>query len=213
MSWYYDYYICRKDKKDGKLYPFGPFDYKGEFFHVLSRSRSFASDLHESFCQIQTKEGRQMISRELLKMVHGELSDEGYKEFYEGSGYYYWSYLPYEDLPKGDYIKKGYCLIEDIDCYENDDKYFGGFYDWLTPEIYAKKLENELKFGAPKPVKDECGDEYTPHSMRDYSYFRWADYESPEYEARVIREAFGIMRSYYSAENKDEEIYILLIQG
>ena len=36
MSWYYSYYICRKSKEDGKLYPFGPFDYKGEFFHVLN---------------------------------------------------------------------------------------------------------------------------------------------------------------------------------
>ena len=213
MSWYYDYYICRKDKEDGKLYPFGPFDYKGKFFCVLSRSRSFASDLHENFCHIQTEADRQMISEELLKMVHGELSDEDYKEFYEGSSSYYWSYLPYEDLPKGSYIKKGYCLIEDIDCYEDDDKYFDGFYDWLTPEIYAKKLENELKFGAPKPVKDEYGDEYTPHSVSDYSFFRWADYESSEYEASVIREVFGIMRSYYWDENENEEIIILLVQG
>ena len=104
-------------------------------------------------------------------------------------------------------------MIEDIKSYEDEDGYFDGFYDWLTPEIYAKKLENELKFGAPKPVKDEFGEEYTPHSMREYSFFRWADYESPEYESSVIRQAFGIMRSYYSTEMDDEEIFILLVQG
>ena len=209
MSWYYSYYICRKEKENGKLYPFGPFDYKGDFFDALEKSRSFASKLYESFYDIRSAEDRHMISEELLRAVHGGLSDDDYKKFYEGGGYYCWSYLPYNELPKGDYIRKGYCLIEDIACYEDEDNYFDGFYDWLTPEIYAKKLDNELKFGAPKPEKDSFGEEYTPHSMREYSFYRWVDYESPEYEAHVIRETFEIMRG----DNKDEEIFIILVQG
>ena len=213
MSWYYSYYICRKSKEDGKLYPFGPFDYKGEFFYVLNRSRSFASKLHETFYDIRSVDDRQMISEDLLKAVHDGLTDEDYKEFYEGSGSYYWSYLPYIELPKGDYIKKGYCLIEDIDCFEDEDRYFEGFYDWLTPEIYVKKMENELKFGAPKPVKDEFGDESTPHSMREYSFYRWVDYESQEYETHVIRDAFEIMKWDFETEKAEEEIFIVLVQG
>ena len=209
MSWYYSYYICRKDKENGKLYPFGPFDYKGDYFEVLEKSRSFASELHENFYDIRSAEDRLMISEELLQAIHGGLSDEDYKEFYEGGGYYCWSYLPYKELPNEDYIKKGYCLIEDIAGYEDEDGYFEGFYDWLTPEIYAKKLDNELKFGAPKPEKDKFGEEYTPHSMREYSFYRWIDYESPEYEAHVIREAFEIMRQ----GNREEDIFIILVQG
>ena len=71
------------------------------------------------------------------------------------------------------------------------------------------KLDNELKFGTPKPEKDILDEEYTPHSMRDYSFYRWVDYNSQEYEAHVIRETLEIMR----ADNKNEEIYILLVQG
>ena len=66
-----------------------------------------------------------------------------------------------------------------------------------------------MKFGAPKPEKDKFGEEYTPHSMREYSFYRWVDYDSPEYEAHVIRESFEIMRH----DNKDEEIFIILVQG
>ncbi len=106
MSWYYDYYICRKSKDDGKIYPFGPFDYNGKFFPALSRSRSFASDLHEYFRDISTSNERKQISEELIKKIHEGLSETDYEEFYEGSDHYFWSYLSYEELPKGDYIKK-----------------------------------------------------------------------------------------------------------
>ena len=212
MSWYYSYFICRIDKEDGKLYPFGPFDYKGRFFPVLEKSRSCASTLYEEFSNIQTPDARQLISEDLLKAVHDGLSDDEYKDFYEGDGSYCWSYLPYKELPSGTGEKKGFCLIEDIECYEDKDRYFEDFYDWLTPEIYARKLENELKFGPPKPVKDEFGDEYTPHSMRDYSFYRWIDHESPEYEASVIREAYETMRRY-GCEKEDGEIIVLLVQG
>jgi len=153
-----------------------------------------------------------MISKELLKAIHSGLSDEDYTEFYEGRREFFWSYLPYNEMPKGEYLKKGYCLIEDIERFEDDECYFEGFYDWLTPEIYAKKLENELKFGAPEPVKDDFGEEYSPHSMRDYGFYRWIDYDSPEYETHVIRNSLGTMREFYELE-KNEDIYVVLVQG
>jgi len=212
VSWYYSYYICRKDTEDGKLYPFGPFDYKGNYFDVLCKSRSSASNLYERFYDIRSTEERHMISKELLKAIHSGLSDEDYTEFYEGRREFFWSYLPYNEMPKGEYLKKGYCLIEDIERFEDDECYFEGFYDWLTPEIYAKKLENELKFGAPEPVKDDFGEEYSPHSMRDYGFYRWIDYDSPEYETHVIRNSLGTMREFYELE-KNEDIYVVLVQG
>ena len=209
MSWYYDYYICRKSKDDGKIYPFGPFDYNGNFFPALSRSRSFASDLYEYFRDIRTSNERKMISEELIKNIYKELSESDYEEFYGGSGHYFWSYLSYEELPKGDYIKKGYCLIDDIECYEDTDSYFEGFYDWLTPEIYTRKLENEMKFGPPLPVKDEFGNDYTPHSMRDYSFYIWEDDKSQEYEAYTIRSVFNTIKTL----DNEDDIYVVLVQG
>ena len=212
MSWYYSYYICRKDTENEKLYPFGPFDYKGEFFEVLCKSRSFASDLHERFYDIRSVEERQIISEELFKAIQGDVTREECEKFYEGDRDYCWSYLPYMELPKGEYFKKGYCLIRDIERFEDDECDFEGFYDWLTPEIYARKLENELKFGAPKPVKNEY-EEYTPHLIGDYSFYRWIDYESPEYESYVIRNALGIMRETFAHEKDKEDVYIVLVQG
>ena len=111
MSWYYSYYICRKDTEDGKLYPFGPFDYKGNYYDVLCKSRSSASNLYERFYDIRSTEERHMISKELLKAIHSGLSDEDYTEFYEGRREFFWSYLQYNEMPKGEYLKKGYCLM------------------------------------------------------------------------------------------------------
>ena len=213
MSWDYSYYICRKDKKDGKLYPFGPFDYKGNFFKVLERSRDFASELHECFYEIYNIEDRQMISEELLEAIYGERSEELFREFYEGNGYYLWSYLPYCELPQGEYFKKGYCLIDQISRFEENKQCFSGFYNWIDSAEYVRRLENEVKLGKPKSFKDEDGIRHTPNSMRDYSFYRWIDYESPEYEAYIIRRTLEIMRYTFELEQNDEEIVVVLKQG
>ena len=214
ISWYYDYYLIYKNKEDGKFYPFGPFDYEGDYKDVLSKSRSFASDLHEEFIDIRSAEDRKaLVSEELLKTIHNGLDEEECQKFYEGDNDFYWSYLHIDELPKGDYIKKGYVLIEDIERCEDPDAYFEGFYDVLSPDMYARKLENELKFGRPRPQKDCEGEEYTPHSVADYSFYMWVDNTSKEYDAYIIRRALGYMREMYELDHGDEEIYVLLVQG
>ncbi len=100
-------------------------------------------------------------------------------------------------------------MIEDIECYEETDSYFEGFYNWLTPEIYTRKFENEIKFGPPLPVKDEFGNDCTPRSMRDYSFFIWEDYNSQEYEAYTIRSVFNTIKTM----DNEDDIYIVLVQG
>lgn len=50
-------------------------------------------------------------------------------------------------------------------------------------------------------------------SMSEYSFYRWVDYESQEYETHVIRDAFEIMRWDFETEKADEEIFIVLVQG
>lgn len=217
MSWTYCYSLIYKNKEDGKLYPLGPFDYKGDYKYVLSKSRSFASNLHERFIPIDSAEDRKsLISEELFKVKtgwEGEEEKEYAKEFFNGEGYWMWSYLPIEDLPEGDYIKRGYVLIDQIEEYEKDEGYFESFYPVLTPQIYAKKLENELKFGRPKPKKDCEGNEYTEHSVSEFSYYAWVDRESEEYEVYKIREALYLLRDWYDIEKGDEELYVLLTQG
>ena len=218
-SWYSDFYICYKNKEDGKFYPFGPFDYKGKLHSVFERS-GYDQELAREFWDIGSAEKRkELISEELFNtLTHYEDDDEGYeekrKEFYDGKGYWLWSYLPYEDLPVGDYIKKGYVLIDEIEQYENrEDRGFDGFYGVLSPNVYAKKMENELKFGPPKPTKNEWGEEYTPTSMSEYSYYVWPDYDCIEYAANRIRNALGLMRDWYDLKENGEEIYILCTQG
>ena len=213
MSWNYVYYLTYKNKEDGKLYPLGPFDYKGEYFSVLDKSHSFTSDLHERFINAMSEEARQIFSSELFDAI-SNVDEENKKEFFEGKGYWCWSYLPYKDLPSGDYVKSGYVLIEEIEEFEDpENNFWDGFYGVLSPEIYAKKLENELKFGRPRPQKDEYGEEYIPHSMSDYSFYRWIDTRSEEYDAHVIREAVDVLRWDAKFSDPKDEIYIVLTQG
>lgn len=217
MSWYANFFIVYKNKEDGKLYPFGPFDYKGKLHSVFER-RGYDQELAREFYDLNSAEKRkELVSLELLRTIRGteesDDSEEEEKEFYDGKTYWSWSYLPYKDLPEGEYIKKGYVLIDEIEQYENNYDSFDGFYGVLSPNVYAKKMENELKFGPPKPTKNEWGEEYTPTSMSEYSYYVWPDYDCIEYAANRIRNALGLMRDWYDLEHDGEEIYILCTQG
>lgn len=173
MSYYYSYYIGYK--KDGKFFPLGPYDSFGELHPVLCKSRSFASDLHTEFLPIKGEE----VSDELRKDF--EFTD------WQGNKIVDVKYLTVKDLPTGSFIKKGYFLIDDVKAYEEDKYAFDIFYDHLSPSVYAAKLENELKFGKPKPKKDEFGEEYEEHSVSDYIYYAYPDYDSIEFEAWTIR--------------------------
>ena len=53
MSYYYNYYLGYV--KDGRVFSLGPFDYSGKLKALLSRSRSFASDLHDRFLESRTR--------------------------------------------------------------------------------------------------------------------------------------------------------------
>ena len=62
MSWYVYYYIGYKTK-EGKIYPFFPFDSFGNLKPVITRSRSFASDLWREFDRITLDETTEEIKR------------------------------------------------------------------------------------------------------------------------------------------------------
>ena len=171
MSYFYNYFMGKM--KDGLIYPLGPFDENGKAYSILTRSRSFASHLHDDFIPMT----RNMMSDELKKANICYAIDESDQQFMYSN-----KYLPYKDLPSSDFIKTGYFLISDIQAYEsnghNDDDIF---WDHLTPTVYAAKLVNELKFG--KNEEDE-------NSIKDYTYFAYPDADSMEYESFLITCAF-----------------------
>lgn len=188
MSWYTMMYLGIMDK-DKKIKPWGPYNAKGELCSIFTHSASFTSDLKDSFYSI-TEEN---LTEELKKAFPYET---GTNDDNDGKIYPYFGYLPISELPKGSFIKHGYCLLTDVNAYLSDDSYFDDFYDFLSPEEYAFKLENELKFGALKPKKDCDGYEYTEHSCSEYTYFSWANYNCREYETHLIRTMIDSLENY-----------------
>ena len=188
MSWYVWYKLGYEDKETGKIHPLGPFDNKGNFKEIFYRSRSFASDLWEEFRDIPEEK----VSDELRAAYEKDIENDEIKFEDRHVRYMYLS-----DLPKGDYIKSGYYLIDDIKQYEESHDTFDIFYDHLTPQEYILRTENELKFGPPKPQKDCDGYEYTPHSMADYAFYMYPEYYSKEYEAFLIRQVADIYDEFH----------------
>ena len=196
MSYYYTYYIGTKTEDD-KIYPLGPYTAKGKLKPALERSRSFASDLHERF----------------FPVVEEQITEELRKEFeyenWNGERSVDVKYLPVKNLPGGSFVKSGYFLIEDVEAYQKDDDTFDLFYDRMTPEVYAARSANELRFGPPKPKTGCEGEEYTEHSCADYMYFAYPDYFCEEYEAHILRAAADSLESY----GDEGELVVLLTQG
>ncbi|MBR3673995.1 MAG: hypothetical protein IKN65_06955 [Clostridia bacterium] len=184
MSYYYNYYIGYK--KDGKIYPWGPYNANGKLKPMISRSRSFASDLHEEFYTVSEEESSEELRKEFEYEDWDKVKHLDVK------------YLSEKDLPVGSYIKTGYFLIKDVQAYE-DDKYnnFEGFYDILSPEIYAAKLQHEMMFGKNQPIKDDEGYEYTKPNASDYMYYAYPDYNTKEYESFILRQLIEALRDYH----------------
>lgn len=198
MSWYYNYYLGYI-ASDNKIHPLGVFDDKGEIHSMFWRSRSFASDLWRNFYD---------LSRDSEM-----LSDDLKKAFSDSDGEFYaecMSYLPVDELPKGGFVKSGYFLTEDVNKYINDDEYYGDlFYDKLTPQEFAFKLDNELKHGYVEE-KDEFGYPIN-RPCRDYMWFAYPDYECKEYEAFLIRQ---FVESYENSNSLiNSKLVVFLTQG
>ena len=184
MSWYYRYYIGKKI--DGKIEIIGPYDNKGQLHPVLELSRSFASSLKDRFIKSDDEELKERMKSDFVSL------------------------LPYNDLPKGSYIKTGYFLVEDVQYYLNTKSLDDIFYEKLSPEVYAEKLKIESVLGAPETKINEYGDEYKPYSCADYIYFAYPDYTSKEYEAFLIREMADILDPFLFEGN---DIVIVMTEG
>ncbi len=185
MSYYYSYYIGYM--QDNKIYPWGPYTANGKLKPVIERSRSFASDLHEFFSIIKNEQ------------ITDELRKEFEYEDYNGKKVCDVKYLEVSELPSSDFVKSNYYLIDDIRQYERSKEealYFDGFYDYLTPQVYAAKLNNELKFGKNEPRTDEFGEEYVEPNASDYMYYSYPDYSSKEFESYLLKETVMMLEDY-----------------
>lgn len=199
MSYYYNYYVGYKI--DGKVYPFGPYNSTGKLKEVITKSRSFASDLHEVFYRVAKE----------------EISDELRKEFeyedWNGNKSVNVKMLPIKELPSGSYIKKGFFLVEDVLRYEDpDNDYFDGFYEYVSPSVYASMVQNEVQFGKPERKLDDCDNWYCPKAASDYMYYAYPDYNSKEYEAEMVR-SVAYMLNDYSELPKDAILLALETEG
>lgn len=188
MSWYYCYYIGKK--VNNKIEVIGMYDNNGKIHPVLERSRSFASSLKDYFNRFEEIE-----ELEELKDILGAE---------------YISICPYKNLPKGDFVKAGYFLIEDVTQYLKEHDAWDLFYDKLSPEVYAERLKIERILGAPKPKVDEEGNVYEVHSCSDYMYFAYPDYSCEEYEAFMIKYAVEMLQPY---NYERDDIVIILGEG
>lgn len=190
MSYYYNYYLGYK--KNNKIYPLGPYDFDGNFIPVISKSRTYASDLHQIFDNLFEYE----ISDELRK----EFKYENYEKITSIK------YLNVKDLPTESYITQGYFLIKDVEAY-NKNMNFEGFYDIISPEIYAVKLQHEILFGKNQPIKNDEGYEYIEPNASDYMYYMYPDYDSKEYESFLLKTYLAPYQNYIY---NDEIEYVIL---
>lgn len=196
MSYYYTYYVGYE--QEGKVYPLGPYDRFGKLHDILSRSSSFASNIHYEFAPVKEEE----ISDELRKQFE--------YEDWHGKKVVDIKKCNLDELPTGSYIKTGYFLIEDVMEYEKEHNSEDLFYDTVTPTVYASMVTSEHLFGKPTPKKDVEGNEFEVHSASEYMYYAYPDYNTEEYEAFLMRRAAEV---YEYGIPKDAHIVILLSEG
>lgn len=201
MSYYYNYFLGYQRNDDGLIYPLGPYDMNGNLHNVFDRSRSFASDLHERFSLIPEEKYSEALKKEFEYIDYtGEKCLGNVR------------YLPLNELPDSNYIRKGYFLIDDIVKYEQGESVWELFYDYIPTDVYAQRLQNEITFGEPKPVVDCDGYEIEVHSCRDYVFYAYPDYSSEEYEASLLRNAVESYE-YGIEELNNAKIVILETEG
>ena len=199
MSTYYYYYLAIK--KEDKLYPLGPFSYQGEYIPALVTQNESMDGFFTLFWNMP----KEKVSYELFKACGCDSMDDFVKRHED------MYYLPYKELPVGEYIRKEYCLIDDIKQYETPGYWFDGFYDTMSASEYVRRMENELKFGPPKETEDCAGTKYTPKSVSEYSFYMYEDTKCYEYFAHKIRSVYHLLDRY--PQSKEEDIYVVLLIG
>ena len=200
MSYYYTYYLGYE--QDKKIHLLGPYNNENDFRCVVYRSQSFASDLHERI---------DVVSRD--RLGDDVIKEFTYKNYKDEDELTQLRMLYLDELPSDPYIKSGYYLIEDVHAYQADEDHSAWdlFYDHMSSDEFAARLQNELALGPPK-AKTKDPDEYVPHSVRDYMFFAYPDYSCEEYEASLIRQTAHMLCDTYDKPD-DFRIVVLETEG
>ena len=191
MSWYYDYYLAEKNPETGLYEPLGPFDKDGKWLCAVSRSRSFASDMHERFDALHEEQCDENLLHHLRTSWGGDID------------WHYVTIAPLSELPKGDILKRVYVRVSDIEHIEHDG-YFDYWPDEISVDEYVARKQAQLEFNC-EPLKDCEGNELTP--IWEYTYYPYISTEGEEYEAYLIRIAAGLFDTW------GRDIYVILQQG
>lgn len=202
MSYYYNYYIGYKSP-DGLIHPMGAYDNEGNIHPALSKSRSFASELHERFSSVPDE----AVSDDLRKVFT-------YENWNGESVLQRLEFCELSDLPAGQFIKYGYYLIDDVQTYLETEDSYDIFYDHLDPLIYEAMKTNEILFGKPDPKFDDEGGEFPNYTAGDYMFFAYPDWNSEECEAFLLRNIANIYDlALYDGEHEGCKLVILKTEG
>ena len=203
MSYYYNYYLGYK--KDGKIYPLGPYNCFNEINPIVSRSRSFASDLYEYFYSVKDE----MITKE-LDIAFGW-------DDYNGTRHCEVRYLPISELPTGSYLVKGYFPIREVNEYEELPENEKVEFEWSRPinpyafigKLQNKSINNENIYSDEDEDEDEDTWNFNPS---DYMFYMYPNYYCKEYEVSAIMKMVRTF-DYSKYLSDDSEIVVLETEG
>lgn len=203
MSYYYNYYLGQRNKSIGTVSFLGPFSKEGGALPILWKSRSFASDLHESFDFVPKENIDSSIFEN--KILY---KDDDYQQTLK--------MLPLSELKNDSPFKIGYVLRSQlISFFENKDNYFSetdAFTKVLTAEAFATFAQGYLVDEKPMFIYDWNSHETIKALPTDFVYHSWINYNSPEYEKWFISEVINNLGLSYRCD-KDSELVILETEG
>lgn len=207
MSYYYNYFLGTYNSKTDKYDLAGPFDKGGKYITLLSKSSSFASDLHD----------------DMYSLPEGKMSDEmqkalTYKDYHGNDKVASVKAILFTDLPFVDSpVKTGFVLKKDVFVYKRNEEPGYTFDESaqiiLTPEQYSA-LALDPEYGIELQLYDEDGDETHKYYARDFMFYSWVNPQSKEYEIWLLKEmAYSMDYDYEFRLGKGKKLVLLETEG
>lgn len=161
MSTYYRFYVGY-ETKDDIMHLFGPYDKFGNLCPMIERSRSFIGNFTEYFNDISEN-----------------YMDDEIKEKFKYTGYcdklcYNIKYARVSDLPDINFVKSGYCSVEEVfENMDNDEKYFNEMYSEVE---YSLLLQKALRSNDTEELD----------RLKGFIFYSYPDYTSDNYISSII---------------------------
>lgn len=204
MSCYYTYYLAKREKATGKVFPAPPFSASGEPIWLLSTSRSFSSDLPEYMDFLPEKDlseelkaffsyegfGSKVVCPRIRIIALSELS---------GEDPFCTAYVPVTDLVEG--------IDSDVE----------GFSDKLSPENFAAfclahERNPQVKRKTERYNPDTDLYDVVELAPGDYMRHMWVDKCSREYQEWLIAtEARNIGDTLWEERSKYEYVILMTV--